>query len=280
MFSVVLVLIWLLLVTGVQAFHWHPRPTPLRMFPDPSGTGWEDDDMPDPGAVTWFRKPTPTRHDPTAGGTLNVAFQLLDRAVVAGASDETVLRDESGELSHATLLELVAAFGGVLRGFGVVPGDRVVVELSAGTDAVVALLATARIGAAGVTIPAGVPEPEMVKVIAATRPRVVVTVDDRVMTDVLSRCDHRPGAVVTTGDPAPGSDAVPWDVVMRAGRTDPAPAAELKADSPSVLLWPADPSDPGSDVRLRTTLEQSLLAVALAGAVPLTTAGILGSLFD
>lgn len=235
--------------------------------------------MPDPGAVTWFRKPTPTRDDPTAGGTLNVAFQLLDRAVVAGASDVTVLKDESVELSHATLLEQVAAFGGVLRGFGVVPGDRVVVELAAGKDAVVALLAIARIGAASVTVPAGMSESDTARVVAATRPRVVVTADDAVMTRVLAGCDHRPGAVVTTGAPAPGSDAVPWDVVLRAGRTDPAPAAELLAGSPSVLLWPADSSDPATDVRLRTTLEQSLLAVALARDVPLTSAAILEELF-
>ncbi|MEP6817658.1 MAG: propionyl-CoA synthetase, partial [Marmoricola sp.] len=88
--------------------------------------------MSDARGVAWFRKPTPTPDDPNAGGTLNVAFQLLDRAVVAGGSEEAVLYDEHGALSHATLLELVAAFGGVLRGFGVVPGDRVVVELAAG----------------------------------------------------------------------------------------------------------------------------------------------------
>jgi propionyl-CoA synthetase len=236
--------------------------------------------MADPDQVVWFRKPTPTAGDPAAGGTLNVAFQLLDRAVVAGASDETVLKDESGELSHAALLELVAAFGGVLRGFGVVPGDRVLVELAAGRDAVVALLATARIGAAGVTIPVGLPEPEMVRIVGATRPRVVVTADDAVMSAVLAQCAHRPGAVVATGESAPGRDTVPWEVVLRAGRTDPAPAAELLAGSPSVLLWPVDPADPRTDVRLRTTLEQARLAAGLAAAAPVTTRALLGTLFD
>ena len=235
--------------------------------------------MPDPGSLTWFRKPMPTATDPNAGGTLNVAFQLLDRAVVAGASDTTVLDDETGEVSHAGLLELVAAFAGVLRGFGVVPGDRVVVELAGGREAVVALLATARIGAAGVTVPVGLPEPERVHIVSSTRPRVVVTADDEVMTDVLSRCDHQPGAVVATGATAPESHAVPWDVVIRAGRSDPAAAVELRPGSPSVLLWPADPTDPASDVRLRTTLEQAQRAVELAGAVPVTTADVLGSLF-
>ncbi|MDQ6641752.1 MAG: AMP-binding protein, partial [Actinomycetota bacterium] len=175
--------------------------------------------MSEPGAIAWFREPTPTPDDPHAGGTLNVAFQLLDRAVVAGASDETLLKDEGGEISHATLLELVAAFGGVLRGFGVVPGDRVAVELAAGQDAVVALLAVSRIGAAAVTVPVGIPEPELVHIISATRPRVVVTANAEAMAGVLAQCDHRPGAVVATGARAPDSDAVPWDVVIRAGRT-------------------------------------------------------------
>jgi propionyl-CoA synthetase len=233
--------------------------------------------MSDPVDVAWFRRPTPTPRDANAGGTLNVTFQLLDRAVVAGASDATVLKDDSGEVSHATLLERVAAFGGVLRGFGVVPGDRVLVELAAGRHAVVALLATARIGAAGVTVPAGLPEPEMVRVVGATRPRMVVTADDEVMARVLAQCAHRPGAVVTTGEPASGSDSLPWETVQRAGRTDPAPAAELFAGSPSVLLWPADP---GCDVRLRTTLEQSVLAAEVAAAVPVTTTALLSTLFD
>ena len=236
--------------------------------------------MSDPGAIAWFRKPTPTRADPNAGGTLNVTYQLLDRAVVAGGSDQTVLKDDAGELTHATLLELVAAFGGVLRGFGVVPGDRVLVELAAGQDAVVALLAVARIGAAGVTIPAALKEQELVRTIGATRPRVVVTADPAEMTSVLAQCAHRPGAVVSTREAVPGGDTVPWEVVMRAGRTDPAPAVELPAGSPSVLLWPVDPTDPESDVRLRTTLEQSLLAVELAGAVPVTTTALLSTLFD
>lgn len=250
------------------------------MSPDRTGCGCKDWGMSDSGAIAWFRKPTPMPGNPHDGGTLNVAFQLLDHPVVSGSSDETVLLDEYGELSHATLLEQVAAFGGVLRGFGVVRGDRVVVELAAGRDAVVALLAVARIGGAGVTVPVGLREQEVVRVVVATRPRVVVTGDDEVMTRVLARCAHRPGAVVSTGEPAPGSDAVPWEVVMRAGRTDPAPAAELTGDSPSVLLWPADPTDPGSDVRLRTTFEQALLAVALAAAAPVTTQDVLTALFE
>ncbi|MGI9155082.1 MAG: AMP-binding protein [Marmoricola sp.] len=234
--------------------------------------------MADPGAISWFRRPTPTRDDPYAGGTLNVAFQLLDRAVVAGASDKTLLSDDSGELSHAALLEMAAAFGGVLRGFGVVPGDRVVVELAAGAEAVVALLAVARIGAAGVTIPEGLAETQVVRIVGATRPRVVVTADDAAMAGVLAQCAHRPAAVVTTGDQAPGSRSVTWEVVIRAGRTDPAGAVELGAGSPSVLIWPADPT--GSEVRLRTTLEQAAIARELADAVPLTTSGLLTALFD
>ncbi len=234
--------------------------------------------MAEPVAISWFRKPTPTRDDPHAGGTLNVAFQLLDRAVVGGVGDRTLLSDDSGELSHAKVLELAASFGGVLRGFGVVPGDRVLVELAAGADAVVALLATARIGAAGVTVPAGLAAEQVVRIVAATRPRVSVTADDAAMGRVLEQCAHRPAVVVTTGEPAPQSRSVTWDVVIRAGRTDPAPAVELGAGSPSVLIWPADGA--GSDVRLRTTLEQGRIARELSEAAPLTTSELLAALFD
>ena len=72
----------------------------------------------------------------------NVAYALLDAPVIAGRGDEPVV----GTMTHARLLEEVAALGGVLHHLGVAHGVPVVVGDLDDLDAVVAALATARIG--------------------------------------------------------------------------------------------------------------------------------------
>lgn len=216
--------------------------------------------------IAWFRKPTPTADDPYAGGTLNLTYQLLDRPVVTGAADDLVLVDVRGEWSHARLLELVAAFGGVLRGFGVTPGDRVLVDLPDGVDAVVALLASARVGAVSVKAPAGLSDDELGMVVASSTPGVVVT--DRPGLPVAA------SAVVTTHrEPAGG--AVPWETVMKAGRTDPAGAADVTSDAASALVWPLGDDHP---VKVRTAVEQVLLLAEVTRSVPVSAADLVGAL--
>jgi acyl-coenzyme A synthetase/AMP-(fatty) acid ligase len=217
--------------------------------------------------IAWFRKPTPTADDPYAGGTLNLSYQLLDRPVVTGAADDLVLVDVRGQWSHARLLELVAAFGGVLAGFGVTPGDRVLVDLPDGVDAVVALLASARVGAVSVKPPAGLSDDELGMVVVSSTPGVVVT--------------DRPGlpaaeevAVVTTHrEPAAG--AVDWAVVMKAGRTDPAGATDVPSDAASALVWPRGDDHPA---RVRTAVEQVLLLAEATRSVPVSAAELVGAL--
>ena len=223
--------------------------------------------MADPAAISWFRKPTPTADDPYAGGTLNLSYQLLDKPVVTGAADDLVLVDVRGQWSHARLLELVAAFGGVLTGFGVTPGDRVLVDLPDGVDAVVALLASARVGAVSVKAPAGLSDDELGMVVASSTPGVVVT--DRPGLPTPERV-----AVVTTHDD-PAEGAAEWDLVMKAGRTDPAGAADVASDAASALVWPLGDSHP---VRVRTTVEQVLLLAEVTRSVPVSAADLVGAL--
>lgn len=223
--------------------------------------------MADPGAISWFHKPTPTEDDPYAGGTLNLTYQLLDKPVVAGAADDLVLVDVRGQWSHARLLELVAAFGGVLTGFGVAQGDRVLVDLPDGIDAVVALLASARVGAVSVKAPTGLSDDELGMVVASSGPRVVVT-------ERSGLTSSGEAAVVTTHT-EPVGGGVEWDVVMRAGRTDPAEAADVASDSASALVWPLAGD---SSACVRTTIEQVLLLAEATRTVPVSAADLVGAL--
>lgn len=137
----------------------------------------------------------------------NVSWHLLDRAVIGGYADEPLLRDGARTWSHARLLEEVAAVAGVLRHLGVAEGTPVHHALGAehGVEAVVAALATARLGG----------------VVGRTGAVVVCSAGSEV---------EAPGEVprLVRGDGVTEPD-LDWAVMLRAGRTDPAPVAVLTA---------------------------------------------------
>ncbi|MFM6851540.1 MAG: hypothetical protein ACKOVB_20815 [Terrabacter sp.] len=145
--------------------------------------------------VTWFR--TPADDDP---GTLNACYNALDLHVIRGSADEVALTVAEGPRTFAHLLTDVAACAGVLRAFGVGVGDDVALGRLPGPTAVVGALAVARVGGvAAYDDPAGA----TVR-LHATEAGVVFGVD--------------------------GED-LPWDVAMRAGRTDPAGCADVPGDA-------------------------------------------------
>ena len=135
--------------------------------------------------------------------TTNVSFALLDAAVIDGRGDEPVV----GPMTHARLLEEVAAIGGVLSHLGAGPGVPVVIELLDDHDAVAAALAVARVG--GVVTTEDTPDAPVVLVcqgsaVPAGRQRIV------------------------RGDAVQEPD-LEWSLMIRAGRTDPARCEELAA---------------------------------------------------
>lgn len=148
-------------------------------------------------------------------------FDALDAHVVGGAAERVALTGAGQSWTYARLLEEVAAFGGVLRHCGVVPGDRVVLALPAVPEAVVAVLACARIGATHDLVdPAvGLGEPAKVVVTASTETYVADALDRDAGTADVVLVKQRDGSEWRLVD---GRD-YDWDVVMRAGRTDPAP---------------------------------------------------------
>ncbi len=86
------------------------------------------------------------------GGQLNVSYNCLDRHVEAGRGDRVAFHweGEPGDtrtITYADLLDEVQRFANVLKSLGVRKGDRVNIYLPMIPEAVVALLACARIGA-------------------------------------------------------------------------------------------------------------------------------------
>jgi hypothetical protein len=136
----------------------------------------------------------------------NVSFVLLDTPVIAGGGEDAAI----GTMTTARLLEEVAALGGVLHHLGVTIGVPVLVDLDDDRDAVVAALATARIGGVVTTV-----DSEAV-------PVVLVSEGSSVSGEGRSRLVR--GATVTEPD-------LDWDVMIRAGRTDPAACEVLDPDA-------------------------------------------------
>ena len=129
--------------------------------------------------------------------TPNVSFALLDAAVIGGRGEEPVV----DAMTHARLLEEVAALGGVLRHLGVGVAVPVVVDVESDLEAVVAALAAARVG--------GVVTTED----HADAPVVVVSSGSDVSAGDRNR--------IVRGDDVQEPD-LEWSAMIRAGRTDPA----------------------------------------------------------
>jgi len=192
-------------------------------------------------------------------GRLNTCYNALDRHVVAGHADRTALVHHSAmtgevtELTYARLLEEVAAFAGALRTLGVGKGDRVVVYMPMVPEAVVAMLACARLGAVHSVVFGGFAAHELAVRIDDARPAAVVTAScglepgrtlayKPILDRALELAEHAPGAVVVkqrpqvTAELQEGRD-VDWDVAMRVGRTNPAECVVVDATDPLYVLY-------------------------------------------
>ena len=86
------------------------------------------------------------------GGRLNVAYNCVDRHVAAGHGDRIAIHWEgepvgdARSLSYAELLAAVSRAANALTDLGLVAGDRVAIYLPMIPEAVVAMLACARLG--------------------------------------------------------------------------------------------------------------------------------------
>jgi propionyl-CoA synthetase len=217
-------------------------------------------------AVTWFRKPRQVL-DPGGApfyrwfpdGMLNTCFNALDRHVVAGRADQPALIYDSPvtgtrrTFTYAQLLEEVAAFAGALRQLGVDKGDRVVIYMPMVPQAVVAMLACARLGAVHSVVFGGFAPAELAVRLDDARPKVVVSascgieptrvVEYKPMLDrAIELAEHAPGAVVVLQRPQARAELVEgrdvdYDLALRSGSADPAECVEVAATDPLYVLY-------------------------------------------
>ena len=216
--------------------------------------------------VDWITKPRQVLDDSRPpfyrwfpDASLNTCYNALDRHVVDGRADQAALIYDSPvtgtttTTSYAQLLEQVASFAGALRGLGVEKGDRVVIYMPMIPEAVVAMLACARIGAVHSVVFGGFAANELAVRIDDARPKVLVAascgiepsrvVEYKPLVDrALELAEHQPDACVVKQRPqAPASMTegrdIDWDVAMKAGAMDPAACVEVAATDPLYVLY-------------------------------------------
>ena len=137
---------------------------------------WDKDftevlDWSNPPFARWF-----------ADGTLNVAYNCLDRHVEAGRGDHVAIHfeGEPGDtrtLTYAQLTDEVKKTANALASLGVKHGDRVAVYLPMIPEAVITMLACARLGAAHSVVFGGFSADALHSRIMDAEAQVVVTAD-------------------------------------------------------------------------------------------------------
>ena len=127
-------------------------------------------DNPDPMTYRWF-----------TGGRLNTCYNALDRHVERGRGDQAAIiydsavTDSKRTITYSELLSEVANFAGVLAALGVGKGDRVIAYMPMIPEAIVAVLACARLGAVHSVVFGGFAANELATRIDDAKPKAIVS---------------------------------------------------------------------------------------------------------
>jgi len=127
-----------------------------------------------------------------AGAVVNTCYNALDRHVAGGRADQLALihdsplTDSITKLTYAELLKEVQALAAVMQDFGVTKGDRVILYMPMVPEAVVAMLACARIGAVHSVVFGGFAARELATRIDDAQPKLIFS----------ASCGIEPGRIV------------------------------------------------------------------------------------
>ena len=213
--------------------------------------------------VHWYRKydTVLNRDNPPffrwfEGGILNSCYHALDYHVENGKKDDIALIFDSPvtttvkKYSYGELLDLVSRCAGGLQELGVKKGDRVVIYMPMIPEAVIAMLACARIGAVHSVVFGGFAARELATRIEDAQPRVIISASCGIevtriipykplLDAAVDLCTHKPAACVIVQrpqSPSPLNEGrdIAWDTLMQAA---PAGCVPVAATDPLYLLY-------------------------------------------
>ena len=190
------------------------------------------------------------------GGIVNSCYNALDYHVGNGLKNNIALIYDSPvtktvkRYTYGELRDLVARCAGGLRQLGVGKGDRVVIYMPMIPEAVIAMLACARIGAIHSVVFGGFAARELATRIEDAKPRVVISAScgievnriiqyQPLLESAIDMCSFKPSACVIVQRPEAtavlrdGRDVL-WDVLLDA---DPVDCVPVLATDPLYLLY-------------------------------------------
>ena len=215
-------------------------------------------------AVTWEHFPTRALDDSDApvyrwfpDGRLNTSVNALDRHVEAGNGDrvaviaDSAMTGTSKTFTYSELLDLVARFAGVLVAQGVSAGDRVVIYLPMIPEALIAMLACARIGAVHSVVFGGFAAKELAARIDDAAPVAIITASGGlepgrvieylpIVASAIEQSEVRPETVIVVDrEQIPGSAAdFGWlDWATEIAGAQPADPVTVAATDPLYILY-------------------------------------------
>ncbi len=196
-----------------------------------------------------------------AGAQCNTCYNALDRHVESGRAEQTAIIYDSPvtgtkrKISYRELLDDVATFAAVLADHGIAKGDRVIIYMPMIPEAIVAMLACARLGAIHSVVFGGFAAHELASRIDDAAPKLLVTAScgiepTRVVPYVplasaaIAQATHKPAAMIVVQrdehraalDPVRDRDyAEEMQKARSAGRSQPWVA--IAATDPLYILY-------------------------------------------
>ncbi|MFG1705672.1 propionyl-CoA synthetase [Nonomuraea sp. M3C6] len=190
-------------------------------------------------------------------GRLNTCHNAVDRHVEAGRGEQAALIYDSPvtgtarTITYAGLRDEVARTAGMLRDLGVRAGDTVVIYMPMVPEAVVAMLACARLGAVHSVVFGGFAARELAVRIDHARPKVVLSASCGIeparvvaykplLDAALEQASHRPGHCVILQRPQcvaelEGGRDLDWARTVR--EAEPAACVSVAATDPLYILY-------------------------------------------
>ena len=191
------------------------------------------------------------------GGEVNTCYNALDLHIEKGRGDQPALiydspvTDSTKTFTYRELRDKVAVFAGALARLGVGKGDRVIIYMPMVPEAVVAMLACARLGAVHSVVFGGFAANELATRIDDAKPKVVVSASCGVevkriipykplLDDALRIARHKPDRCVILQREMERAELVvgrdcDWNEVMAAAK--PHECVPVAATDPLYILY-------------------------------------------
>jgi len=191
------------------------------------------------------------------GGVLNTCYNALDRHVERGRGEQAALIYDSPVTntvriySYRKLREDVARFAGVLAAAGVGRGDRVIVYMPMVPEAVIAMLACARLGAVHSVVFGGFAANELATRINDATPKAIVSAScgievNRVipykplLDAAITMAIHKPDRCIILQRPMERAELIPdrdvdWQEAM--AQATPQDCVPVQATDPLYILY-------------------------------------------